>query len=372
MSHWVHRFLFSGLFVYGSSCASAGEYEIRTLAGIGVASYSGDGGAAVEAGLNNPFGVIFEPSGDILICDTGNHVIRRVDRETGVITTIVGTGQAGYSGDGGPPLEAALYEPYEVRVHPSGDVYWVEMKNHVVRRLEVGTNEVQTVAGSGEQGFSGDGGPAIAAAMSRPHSIVFDRLGENLFICDIGNHRIRRVELKSGMISTWCGTGKAQLTPDGASVSDATPLKGPRALDRSPNGDLWLALREGNQVFRIDMNEKTLHHVAGTGKKGFHPERRPALEAQLSGPKGIAISPDGSLVYLADTESHTVRVIDLSENPPVVRLVAGTGRKGNGPDGPDPLACNMDRLHGVGVDPETGALLIGDSEAHKVRLLSPK
>jgi sugar lactone lactonase YvrE/pimeloyl-ACP methyl ester carboxylesterase len=343
---------------------------IAVIAGTGKSGYAGDGGKAGEALLNNPFGVIVAPDGDIVFCDTINHVIRRIARKSGIIDTLVGTGEKGYDGNGGEAKKARLNEPYEVRFHPGGDLYWVEMQNHLVRRLNARTNLVELVAGTGVAGFSGDGGPATAATMDRPHSIVFDASGENLYLCDIGNHRIRRVELGTGIISTWCGTGTAGATPDGAEISAETPLNGPRALALAPDGDFWLALREGNQVFRLDIKESRLHLVAGTGKKGFHPEARPAKEALLSGPKGVALSPDGKLVYLADTESHTVRAIDLETTPPLLRVIAGDGEKGDGPGEPDPLKCRMNRLHGVGVDPLSGDLLIGDSEAHRVRKVS--
>lgn len=362
--------LFFGLTLSGDFVVAAEKLTIETLAGTGKAANSGDGGPAVEAQINNPYGVIVGPGGDIVFCDIDNHVIRRVSRKKGIIDTLVGDGEKGYSGDGGPPLEAKLNQPYEVRFHPSGDLYWVEMPNHIVRKLDARTNRVETVAGTGESGFSGDGAAATDATFNRPHSIEFDPSGDRLFICDIGNHRIRVVDLNTGLVDTWCGTGEPKATGDGAKVSKKTPLKGPRALCLAPDGDLWLALREGNQVFRIDMEEDRLYHVAGTGKKGFHAEAKPALESLLSGPKGVAVSPDGNLVYLADTESHSVRAIDLSVDPPALILIAGNGKKGNGPDTPDPLVCEMNRPHGVGVDPVTGDLYVGDSEAHKVRRIS--
>lgn len=341
--------------------------EIATVAGTGENGYSGDGGKAVEAKLDNPFGVTVAPGGDIVFCDTINHRIRSISRTGGTIETLVGTGEKGYDGDGGVPTAAKLNEPYEVRFHRSGDLYWVEMQNHVVRKLDARSNRVSTIAGTGKKGFAGDGGAATAAELDRPHSIQFNAAGTHLYICDIGNHRIRQVDLTSGVITTWCGTGKAAPTPDGASVSPETPLNGPRALDIAPNGDFWLALREGNQVFRIDQGSGTIHHVAGTGKKGFQAEPGPAKEALLSGPKGVAVSPDGSRIYLADTESHSIRAIDLSVTPPVLRVIAGDGQKGDGPGAPDPLKCRMARPHGVGVDPITGDLYIGDSETHQVR-----
>ncbi|RYD17179.1 MAG: hypothetical protein EOP88_27950 [Verrucomicrobiaceae bacterium] len=225
---------------------------IETVAGNGKAGYDGDGAAAKNATLNQPFGVIVGPDKDIWFTDTNNHVIRRISHKDGKISTVVGTGQKGYSGDGGPADKATLNEPYEIRFDREGNLFWVERLNHVVRRLDAKSGRVNTVAGTGEKGFSGDGGPGDKAQLNQPHSIQFDKDFANLLICDISNNRIRAVDMKTGNISTWCGNGKKDATPDGAKVSAEVPLKGPRALDIAPNGDLWLALREGNAVYRID------------------------------------------------------------------------------------------------------------------------
>jgi sugar lactone lactonase YvrE len=343
---------------------------METVAGTGQAGFSGDGGPAGEALLDQPFGVVVGPGGDIWFCDTNNHVIRRIARDTGIIETVIGCGQKGLAGDGEVALRAELNEPYEVRLHPNGDVYWVERLNHCVRRLDRGTGRVHRVAGTGQRGFSGDTGPAVAATLNEPHSIQFDRDARFLYICDIRNHRIRRVEVATGIIDTWCGTGAPGETADGAPVGKQTPLNGPRALDRAPDGDLWLALREGNAVYRIDMAGGTLHHVAGTGRAGFTGNGGPARFATIAGPKGIAVSPDGKRVYLADTETHTVRAIDLRQKPPVLDVLVGDGTRGDGAaDNTDPLRCRLARLHGLGVDPETGDLYIGDSENHKLRVV---
>ena len=350
-------------------CRIAFGAEIAAFAGNGKSGYAGDGGKAADASLNQPFGVVVGPGGNVFFCDTNNHVIRRVDHETGVITTVVGTGKKGYSGDGEKALEATLNEPYEVRFHPDGDMYWVERMNHVVRKMDLESGTVSTVSGTGKEGFSGDGSSGVKAKMNQPHSIQFDKMGKLLYICDIKNHRIRVLDIDSGKIDTFCGNGKSGATEDGALVGKNTPLKGPRALDISPDGDLWLATREGNQVFRIDMKTKRLHHVAGTGAKGFSGNGGLAKDATLSGPKGVAISPDGRWIYLADTESHTVRAIDFSKTPPTLELIAGDGIKGDGPDSPAPLKCRMARLHGIGTDLATGDLYIGDSETNKVRVI---
>ena len=362
----MRRWLSSFLVLIAPVAGSAGE--ISTLAGTGRPGFSGDGGLAVEAQINNPFGVELGPDGHIYFCDTGNHAIRKIERKTGVITTVAGTGGVkGYAGDGGTATEAKLFEPYELRFDEDGNLFFVEMKNHLVRRVDARTGVITTVAGSGEQGFGGDGGPATEAKLNRPHSIVLDENGD-LYICDIGNHRVRKVDAETGVITTYCGNGKKAGPADGARISPKTSLKGPRALAIDADGNFWLALREGNQVVKFDRRAGRIRHIAGTGAKGFTGNGGPARKATLSGPKGVVVDDKRKLVYLADTESHTVRAIDLNTSPPTLRLVAGTGKKGAGPDG-DPLKCGMARLHGVGLDPQTGELFIGDSETHTVRVV---
>jgi streptogramin lyase len=355
------RFINTAILLVVIQLAAVAQPRISTFAGTGQAGYTGDSGPAKEAQFNQPFGLVRGPDGALYVCDTNNHVIRRIDRK-GIITTVAGTGQKGYSGDGGSALQAQLNEPYEVRFDKAGNLFFVERLNHIVRRVDARTRNITTVAGTGQSGFSGDGGPANKAQLNQPHSIQFDRFGD-LYICDILNHRIRKVLMKEGLILTVAGTGEKKPTPDGAPIA-GTPLNGPRALDFDRNGNLWLALREGNAVYRFDMKAATIHHVAGTGKQGFTGNGGPAKLATLSGPKGLSIAPNGN-VYLADTESHSIRMIDIRKG--TLELIAGTGAKGDGADG-DPLECKMARPHGVFVDKD-GALYIGDSEAHRVRMI---
>jgi sugar lactone lactonase YvrE len=333
-----------------------------TIAGTGIPGFSGDGGLAVEAEMNNPYGLTTGPDGALYICEIGNHRIRRVDLKTKRISTVAGSGKKGYSGDGGPALSADLNEPYEVRFDRAGNMFFAEMQNHVVRRVDAKTHLISTVAGTGVAGFAGDGGPAAEALLRQPHSIAFDTQ-ERLLICDIGNLRIRRVDLKTGIIETWAGTGEKKPTPDGAPIS-GTPLDGPRAITADRDGNLYLALREGNTILKIDTKAGRIYHIAGTGETGYSGDGGLAKTARLSGPKGVAWSPDGSL-YIADTESHTIRKIDLASG--IITTVAGTGQRGNGPDG-DARHCQLSRPHGIFVSAD-GRVYISDSESHRIRTL---
>ncbi|MFQ5734341.1 MAG: hypothetical protein ACE5KM_20580 [Planctomycetaceae bacterium] len=338
--------------------------DVTTLAGAGSSGFAGDGGDAVKANVGGPFGVAIGPDKALYVCETTNHVVRRIDLTTGRISTVAGTGKKGYSGDGGPATKARLNEPYEVRFDQLGNMFFVEMRNHVVRRVDRRTGVIATVAGTGKRGFSGDRGPALRATLNVPHSIALDRSG-NLYICDIGNHRIRRVNLKTGVITTFAGTGQRKPTPDGAPLK-GTPLNGPRALTFDGESNLFLALREGNAVYRIDLKTKRLHHLAGTGTKGYTGDGGDAKQAKLSGPKGIAVGPAGD-IYLADTESHTIRVIRRKSG--ILETIVGDGKRGDGPDGA-PRKCRLARPHGVFVGND-GAVYIGDSSNNRVRRLTP-
>ena len=335
---------------------------ISTFAGTGVKGFSGDGGPASAAQLADPNGIARGPDGALYICDTMNHRIRKVTRD-GKIVTVAGNGEKGFAGDGGPALAAKLNEPYEVRFDRAGNVCWVERLNHCIRKLDLKTGLISTLAGTGAAGFSGDEGPATKAQLSQPHSLSFDR-ADNLYIADVTNHRVRKVDARSGVITTLVGNGKREPTPDGAKLGGQTPVSGPRALDFGADGTLWLALREGNAVLRIDLARGTIHHVAGTGQKGFTGDAGPAKSATLNGPKGVAIGPRGD-IFVVDTENQVIRAIDPRTG--IIRLVAGSGTRGDGPEG-DPLKCALNRPHGVFVDPD-GAVFIGDTETHRVRVV---
>jgi sugar lactone lactonase YvrE len=328
---------------------------VTTLAGTGVGGFS-------DVQINNPYGLVIGPDGGLYFCDLDNQRIRRIDLKTKRLTTIAGNGTRGYAGDGGPAVAAALNMPHEIQFDRAGNLYIAERDNHVIRKVDAKTVVISTVAGTGEAGFGGDGGPGAKAQLRQPHSIVVDRDG-SLLICDIGNHRIRRLRLDTGVIDTYAGTGERQPTPDGAPVSGA-PLNGPRTFAMAPNGDLFLALREGNAIYRIDRPTQTLHLVAGTGTQGYSGDGGPALSATLGGPKGLALGPN-NVLHIADTENHVVRAIDLKTG--IIQTVLGTGVRGDGPDG-DPHLCKLARPHGVLAAQDT--LYVADSESHRIRVLS--
>jgi sugar lactone lactonase YvrE len=338
---------------------------VRTVAGTGTRGYEPEGASGVPATgtpVDNPYGVVAGPDGALYFCEVDTGRTRRLDLATGRLTTVAGNGVKAYAGDGGPALEASFSAPHEIRFDSAGHLYVVERDAHVVRRVDASTRRVSTVAGTGEAGFSGDGGPAAAAQLRQPHSIAFDARGD-LLVCDIGNGRVRRVDMRAGSITTLSGTGAREATPDEAPL-DGAPLRGPRSLDTDGEGNAYLVLREGNAVFQLDLRAGRLRRIAGTGETGYTGDGGPALAATFNGPKGIAYSSSDHALYIVDTENHVIRRMSLATG--LLETVLGTGERGDGPDG-DPLACSMARPHGVYVHQRV--VYVTDSEAHRIRAI---
>ena len=340
-------------FLLASSRARAAAPSVSTLIGTGSPGLS-------DREVNNPYGLVIGPNRWLYFCDLDNQMIRRLDLATRKTVIVAGNGRKGYSGDGGAAVDASLNMPHEIQFDVRGNMYIAERDNHVVRKVDGKTGVITTLAGSGVAGFSGDGGPAARAELRSPHSVVYDA-PDRLFICDIGNHRIRVVNLITAAIDTYAGTGERQPTPDGAPLN-GTALNGPRTMALSKDGDVYLALREGNAIYRIARKTSTLHHVAGTGEQGYTGDGGPARLARLAGPKGLAWAP-GEL-FIADTESHVIRRVDLTSG--VIATVLGDGQRGDGPE-TDPLRCRLARPHGVLVDGDS--LFVADSETHRIRVV---
>ena len=356
------EFLTGAAMLMATARAAKAAPRISTIAGTGQPGMAADGEAALAAKLNNPFGVVIGPDGALYWADFAGNRVLKLDLSSGRVFAVAGTGEKGHAGDGGPAKQALLSAPHEVRFDRAGNMFIAERDAHVVRHVEMKSGIISTIAGTGVRGFSGDGGPAALAQLAQPHSIALDQM-DNLYICDILNNRIRLRDPGSGVISTFAGTGEAAATPDEASIS-GTPLLAPRSIDISPEGLLYLVLREGNKVLVIDPAKRVIKRLAGTGKMGLSGDNGPALEAEFRGPKGVSYSPTGEL-YIADTENHVIRKIALKTG--IISTVAGTGMRGDGPDG-DPLKCALNRPHGVYAHGHV--LYIGDAENNRIRALT--
>ncbi len=297
--------------------------------------------------VNNPYGLRLGPEGALYICEIGNHRISRLDMQSHKLTTVL-DGQK---------------EPYDLRFDHEGILYFNDMPAHQVRSLNLKTGETRLIAGTGDPGFSGDGGPAAKAQLKQPHSIAFDPAGR-LLICDIGNHRIRSVDLKTGISTTFAGTGEQAATPEGARRSGHAHQRAARHRLQLRRHPLSGASRRQRHPSPRSQDRSISTASPAPGRKAT-PGTAPTLAvAKLSGPKAIACAPEGS-IYIADTESHTIRRISRSG---IISTVAGTGERGDGPVG-DPLKCKLSRPHGVFID-QAGIVFISDSEAHRVRKIA--
>ena len=320
--------------------------------------------------VNNPFHTVIGPDGFLYFSDYGTNRVFKYDFRTKQAAVVAGTGTKGHAGDGGPALSAQIAAPHEVRFDSKGNLYVDERDNHTIRKVNMKTGVITTIAGTPRKnGFAGDGGPATSALLNQPHGIVLDR-NDNLYICDPLNNRVRRVDAKTGVMTTFAGNGEAGRTPDEGGLTEV-PLAGPRSMEIGRDGKWYLALREGNGIFLLDPAKRRVKRIAGTGENGYSGDGGPAIAARfgslgqggLTGPKGLTISDDGQTMYVADCENHVIRKIDMRSG--IISTVVGTGERGDGPDG-DPAKCKLSRPHAVLLRGRT--LYIADSENNRIRV----
>lgn len=349
-----------------STCGSAAEPIMTTAAGTGQKGFSGDGGPATRAALNNPFDVAFDRAGNLYFSDTFNQRIRKIDRKTGVVTTIAGNGAKGDSGDGGPALQAAMNEPYGIVFDRKGNLYFADRLNSRVRRIDGQTQVITTLAGNGSKAYSGDGGPADQAGLVEPNGVALNPEETRLFIADVANHRIRVVDLASGVISTFAGNGAGRHAGDGGPASAAS-IFGARAVEVGADGTVYVLERQGNSLRAVNPATGVINTIAGTGAKGYTGDGGPAIKATFNGPKELAIDAAGNL-FIVDTENQAIRRIDARTG--TISTLAGTGKLGGGGDGGPAAAGQLARPHGVVVGPD-GVVYIGDTENHRVRKVTP-
>lgn len=320
---------------------------------------------ARELQLKEPFGVEFTPAGEMIVVEmtTGQRVFR-IDK-SGFAQHLAGTGQKGNGGDGGDPKAAQFSGIHNLAIAPNGTVYLADSFNQRVRFLTPDFSRVEAFAGTGRKGFEGDGGPAIAAAIGTPMQVALDPKDEFLLIADLPNRRIRRVDLKTGVINTVAGNGLKGVPIDGQPALEQ-PLADPRAVVADADGGLYILERDGHALRYVDSGGK-IKTVAGTGKKGLSGDGGPALEASLNGPKHLCLDRDGT-VLIADAENHVIRRY-FPKTGEIVR-VAGTGKAGAAGLGGEPTECQLNRPHGVTIGPD-GFLYITDSYNHRILRIAP-
>jgi len=315
----------------------------------------GDGGPATAAQLSSPYGLAVGP-GSVYIGDQGNQRVRRVDLATGTITTFAGTGVGGFSGDGGPATAAQISTPYWLAVD-SQNLYIAEYGNNRVRRVDLATGIITTVAGTGAAGFSGDGGPATAAQLSAPNGLALD--SRSLYIAEFVNNRVRRVDLATGIITTVAGTGVAGSTGDGGPAA-AAQISTPNgcAVD---SANLYISERNTHRVRRVDLATGTITTFAGTGVGGFSGDGGPAAAAQINSPRGLSI--DSGQLYIGEYGNNRIRRVDLATG--TITTVAGTGALGFSGDGGPVAAAQLYQPMFAAVG--SGNLYITDSANHRIR-----
>lgn len=334
---------------------------IQTIAGTGEQGYAGDGGSAMAARLSEPFMCVFDAQGHLYVAEATNHCVRRIDTQTGAITTVAGTGELGYSGDGIAATQATFNQPYSLDIDDNGDIYIVDRLNAVIRKVEAATGIISTVAGTGEPGSSGDGGLATQAQLREPNDCFLDRRG-GLLIADIQDQRIRRLELTSGIITTLAGTGEKARSGDGGPALEAS-IFGARAVCMDSQGNTYICEREGNGLRKIDPHG-VMSTFAGTGEGGYDGDGGPALTATWGAPKALRCDHHDNVIVV-DTENHAIRRIDATTG--IVTTLAG-GRQGGQGDGGYATEAGLDRPHGCSIDAQ-GNIFIADSNNHRVRVV---
>ncbi|MGC3974250.1 MAG: hypothetical protein QM771_07695 [Nitrospira sp.] len=391
---------------------------IATLAGNGEPGYAGDGGPAGVASLNEPKGLCIDREGNVYIADSENHVVRRVDRKTGMITTVAGMGPGGTtgammapepvalspqeeedpfaetsadstkaytqvtdlsgtvryvtggrltieqeSGDGGPARRARLNFPSAVAVDRWGNLYIADTMNHRVRKVDAKTGIITHVAGTGQARYSGDGGPAAQAAINEPTGLAVT--DDALYIADQSNNRIRRVDFATGIITTAAGDGSAAYSGDQVSAVQAS-LAGPSGVAVGDDGLLYVADTFNSRIRSVDPATGQIATVAGDGGSYRYQGPEEPASPSLSRPAGLAVDHDGN-VYITDSDSHLIRLWN-GRTKTITRL-SGTGVAQFGGDGGDALAGSLSYPFGVAVD-AAGTVYVADTFNHRIRVLT--
>ena len=390
---------------------------ITTVAGTGEPGGAGDGGLAVQATLNEPKSVTVVGQ-TLYIADSENHRIRKVDLLTGVITTITGEGsgtspapvapsaspaqpddeldpladpvkakddkvvqladQSGtvrflvgaaekgrFKGDGGPAVAATLNFPSAVAVDSRGTLYIADMFNHRIRIVDAKTGIIRTLAGTGTARFSGDDGPAEKAMLNEPAALALDERQGRLYIADLANFRVRMVELATGTISTYAGSGTQDYDGDGQPARQAG-LTGPSGLALDADGNLYIADTFSGRIRRVDAATGIITTIAGDGTEYRYQGVPNEFSTGLARPAGIALAADGTL-YITDSDNHLIR--KWNPKTKIITALAGNGVAQFAGDGGPASACSLNYPFGVALD-SSGHLYIADTFNHRIRMIA--
>ncbi len=337
--------------------------QIRTIAGTGATGAAGDGGPATQATLNGPSSLAADGSGNVYVSCRFSNSVRRIT-PGGSIDLVAGTGAAGYSGDGGPASLAALNEPSGLAVDSSGSLYVFDLRNFRIRRVDAGTRLIATFAGNGSPN-SGDGGPAVAAGLSQPADVARDSAG-NLFIANFSADTVKRIAAGSGRITTVAGTGVRGGEGDGLPATQAQ-LEIPGAVAVDGAGNLYIAETQGNRIRRVDVQTGLISRFAGTGTRGLSGDGGPATQAAINYPTDVVVDPAGN-VYVADFGNTCVRRI--SAGGTITPYAGSCGVVGSTGDGGPATRALLAGPAGLALD-ASGGLLIADQENNKIRYVTP-
>ncbi len=344
------------VFVAAILISGTTQGQISTVAGSGGAGYGGDGGLATSGSLNTPTYVAKDAAGNLYIADVNNARIRKVSA-SGIITTFAGTGTVGYSGDGGAATAANLRSPAGVAIDRSGNLYISDATDYRIRKVST-SGVITTFAGNGSTGFSGDGSAATAAKFSSPYGIAFDTSG-NLFVADKGNNRIRKIT-SAGVISTVAGSGGSGYSGDGAAATAAL-IKAPINVATDRYGNVYIA-DQGNNRIRIISASGIINTFAGNGTAGYSGDGAAATAAMLNSPLGLAVDNSGN-VYVGDVTNNRVRKIATSGT---ISTYAGTGSAGYSGDGGAATSAQLYAPSGLAID-NAGSLYIADKTNGRIR-----
>jgi streptogramin lyase len=338
-----------------------GPGTITTAAGNGTGGYKGDGGAATSAELWQPSGVAVDGAGNLYIGDNSNGVVRKVNAATGVITTVAGTGVEGFSGDGGPATSANMGGAYSVGVDGAGNLYVSDVDNVRIRKVSAATGVITTVAGNGAEGYSGDGGAATSATLFYPSGVAVDGAG-NLYIADAFDDCIREVSAATGIINTVAGNGTAGYSGDGGAATSAE-LHAPYGIAVDGAGNLYIADSANSSIRKVSVGTGIISTVAGNGTGGYKGDGGAATSAELWQPSGVAVDGAGNL-YIGDTVNYVVRKVNAATG--IITSLVGNGTGGYSGDGGAPTSAELRFVSGLAVD-GAGNLYVADRTNNRIR-----